>query len=137
LRYFILLFLLCSFSNAHKVNLFISEENSILDIYSYFSSGKPCMNCQLIIKDKDKIILDNKLNSEGKYLYSPKIKNLEVIVEADGGHRASEKIQVENIKHEDLEEHIKDEQSKEYINIIIGLALIVLIFLILKLVKRK
>ena len=137
MRYLILLLLIFSFSHAHKINLFVSEENGSLDIYSYFASGAPCMNCQLIIKDKDKIILNNKLDSEGKYLYTPKVKNLEIIVEADGGHRASEQVQVENIKHEKLETHIKEQQNKDYIKIILGLVLIGLIFFILKLVKRK
>lgn len=137
MRYLVLFFLFFSFSNAHKVNLFISEENGILDIYSYFANGTPCKNCQIIIKDGDKIILDDSLNEEGKYLYTLEVRQIEVVVDAQGGHIAKEKVEVENLKKEDIKEHLKKEKNTEYIKIIIGLTLIFLIFLILKKVKRK
>lgn len=136
MRYLFLLFLLFNFSNAHKINLFITNENDTIDIYSYFASGAACKNCELIIKNDDKIILEDRLNDEGKYQYKATCKNIEVIVDATGGHRASEKIEVANIKNEDIKKHINDEQNKEHINILIGLLLIFVIFFILKKFKK-
>ncbi len=132
MRYLLVLFLVFSFSNAHKINLFISEENGTLDIYSYFASGTACKNCQLIIKNGNKIVLDDVLNAEGKYQYKSPYKNIEVIVDATGGHRAVEKVELENIQKEDIKTHIQKEENKEHINILIGLILIFLIFFILK-----
>jgi nickel transport protein len=136
LRYLLILIFIFTFSNAHKINLFISEQNGTLDIYSYFANGGACKNCQLIIKNGDSIVLDDTLNSEGKYQYNSPYKNIEVIVDATGGHRASEIVELENIKKEDLKTHIEQEKNKEYINIFIGLILILVIFFILKKIKK-
>ena len=76
------------------------------------------------------------LNDEGKYTYKANFKNIEVIVDASGGHIASEKVQVTNIKHEDLKEHIKEENNQKYLKIFIGLGLIFLIFFLLKRFKK-
>jgi nickel transport protein len=137
LRYIILFFLLFSISYAHKVNLFISQDDGVLDIYSYFANGAPCKNCQLIIKDKESIIVDAKFDDKGKYLFTPTTKNIEVIVDASGGHRASEMVEVQNVKKEDIKEHLQKEQSDKNLKILIGFGLIFFIFLALKVIKRK
>lgn len=136
MRYLFLLLLLFGFSNAHKLNLFITNEKDTIDIYSYFASGTACKNCRLIIKNEGKIVLEDVLTNEGKYQYISPYKNIEVTVDATGGHMAREKVEVENIKKEDLKTHIKEEESKEHINILIGLILIFAVFFILKKVKK-
>ncbi len=136
MRYLFVLFLLFNFSNAHKINLFITNENDTLDIYSYFANGAPCKNCELIIKNEDKIILKDSLNDEGKYQYKPTFKNIEVIVDATGGHKASEKLEIANIHNEDLKEHLIKEENKKDINILLGLLLIFIIFFLLKKFKK-
>ena len=102
------IFLLALFVNllfAHKLNLFVTDENDSLEIYSYFTNGVSCKNCKLIIKSDEKIILEDVLSDDGKYNYKPTIKNIEVIVDATGGHIASEKVEVENVKTQDINEH--------------------------------
>jgi nickel transport protein len=136
MRYLFVLFLLFNFSNAHKINLFITNENDTLDIYSYFANGAPCKNCELIIKNEDKIILKDSLNDEGKYQYKSTFKNIEVIVDATGGHKASEKLEIANIHNEDLKEHLNKEENKKYTNILLGLLLIFIIFFLLKKTKK-
>ncbi len=136
MKYLLLLALIVSFSFAHKINLFVTNENDNLEIYSYFASGSACKNCKLIIKNDEKIVLEDVLNSDGKYSYKPTFKNLEIVVDATGGHIASEKIEVSNIKKEDLTEHKKEENRGENINILIALVLIFLIFFLLKKFKK-
>ena len=136
MKYIFLFCLIFNFSYAHKINLFVTNENEKLEIYSYFASGSACKNCKLIIKNEEKIILEDVLNNEGKYSYKPTFKNLEIIVDATSGHIASEKIEVSNIKNEDLKEHIKNEEEDKYQNIFIGLVLIFLMFFLLKRFKK-
>lgn len=136
MRYLFLLTLFISFLFAHKLNLFVTNENDSLEIYSYFASGAPCKNCKLIIKSDEKTILEDVLNDEGKYNYKPTNKNIEVVVDATGGHIATEKVEVENVKAQDIKEHKKEENKNENIKILIALVLIFLIFFLLKRFKK-
>ena len=136
MKYLFLFLLFLNFSYAHKINLFITNENDDLQIYSYFASSMACKNCKLIIKNEEKIVLQDVLNSEGKYTYKPTFKNVEIIVDASSGHIVSEKIEVSNIKNEKLNQHLKKEEDKKYLNILIGLILLFLIFSLLKRFKK-
>ena len=134
----VLLFLLVASSLfAHKINLFVTNEENGVNIYSYFASGDPCINCKLIIKNGENILLEDKLDANGKYLYSSKYKDIQVTIDATGGHIVKQDIVVENIKNESLQTHLNDEKSSEYIKIFISLILIFVVFYILKRVKRK
>ena len=137
MRYFLLLALFISFLFAHKINLFVTNEENGVNIYSYFASGNPCINCKLLIKNGENIVLEDKLDANGKYLYSSKYKNIQVTIDASGGHIAKQDIELENIKNESLQTHLKEEKENEYIKILISLFLIVLIFYVLKILKRK
>ncbi len=134
----IFLFLLITSSLfAHKINLFVTNEENSVNIYSYFASGDPCINCKLIIKNGENIVLEDKLDTNGKYLYNSKYKDIQVTIDASGGHIVKQDIELENIKNELLQTHLKDEQENEHIKILISLILIGLIFYVLKIVKRK
>jgi nickel transport protein len=134
----VFLFLLIATSLfAHKINLFVTNEENGVNIYSYFASGNPCINCKLIIKNDENIILEDKLDANGKYLYSSKYKDIQVTIDALGGHIAKQDIVVENIKNESLQTHLKEEKENEHIKILISLVLIGLVFYVLKIVKRK
>lgn len=137
MRYFLLLTLFISFSFAHKINLFMTNEENGVNIYSYFASGDPCINCKLIIKNGENVVLEDKLDANGKYFYSSKYKDIQVTIDASGGHIAKQDIVVENIKNESLQTHLKEEKENEYIKILISLVLIGAIFYVLKIVKRK
>ena len=137
MRYFLLLALFISFSFAHKINLFVTNEENGVNIYSYFANGNPCINCKLIIKNGENIILEDKLDVNGKYLYSSKYKDIQVTIDASGGHIAKQDIVVENIKNESLQNHLKKEEDDKHIKILISLFLIAGIFYALKKLKRK
>ena len=134
----VFLFLLIATSLfAHKISLFVTNEGNGVNIYSYFASGNPCINSKLIIKNGENIVLEDKLDVNGKYLYSSKYKDIQVTIDASGGHIAKQDIVVENIKNESLQTHLKEEKENEYIKILISLVLIGVIFYVLKIVKRK
>jgi len=134
----VFLFLLITSSLfAHKINLFVTNEENGVNIYSYFANGNPCINCKLIIKNGENIVLEDKLDANGKYLYNSKYKDIQVTIDASGGHIAKQDIVVENIKNESLQTHLKEEKENEHIKILISLVLIGLIFYVLKIVKRK
>ena len=137
MRYFLLLALFISFSFAHKINLFVTNEENGVNIYSYFANGNPCINCKLLIKNGENIVLEDNLDANGKYLYSSKYKDIQVTIDASGGHIAKQDIVVENIKNESLQTHLKEEKENEHIKILISLVLIGAIFYVLKIVKRK
>ena len=122
---------------AHKINLFMTNEENGVNIFSYFASGDPCINCKLIIKNGENILLEDKLDANGKYLYSSKYKDIQVTIDASGGHIAKQDIVVENIKNESLQTHLKEEKENEHIKILISLVLIGAIFYVLKILKRK
>lgn len=107
-----------------------------MEIYSYFANGNPCKNCRLIIKNDEKVVLETLLNDEGKYTFIPTSQSNEITIDAGEGHIAKERVIVSDIKNEDLKEHIKNEEEKKDINIIIGLLLIFLIFFLLKRFKK-
>lgn len=125
-----------SLSFAHKVHLFITNENDTIDIYSYFANGAPCQSCKLIIKNDETIILEDILNEEGKYKYTPKHKNIEVTIDASGGHIAKENVIIENLKQVDIKEHKEKEKTQEYKKIALGLAILFIFFFLLKRFKR-
>lgn len=137
MKYFLLLALFISFSFAHKINLFMTNEENGVNIYSYFASGDPCINCKLLIKNGENIVLEDKLDVNGKYLYSSKYKDIQVTIDASGGHIVKQDIVVENIKNESLQTHLKEEKENEHIKILISLVLMGLIFYVLKIIKRK
>lgn len=137
MRYFLLLTLFISFSFAHKINLFVTNEGNGVNIYSYFANGNPCINCTLIIKNGENVVLEDKLDVNGKYLYSSKYKDIQVTIDASGGHIVKQDIVVENIKNESLQTHLKEEKENEHIKILISLVLMGLIFYVLKIIKRK
>jgi len=117
---------------AHKVNLFITSQNDTIDIYSYFANGNPCKNCKLIIKNDDTIILKDTLDTKGKYNYKTKYKNIEVTIDASGGHIAKENIVIENVEQNNIEEHKEKEKVLEYKKIVLGLFILFVFFFLLK-----
>ena len=64
-KIFLFLFITTSLF-AHKINLFVTNEENGVNIYSYFANGNPCINCKLLIKNGENIVLEDKLDINGK-----------------------------------------------------------------------
>ena len=160
MRFFLILFLPI-FLFAHKVNLFLDLKDDNLYINSYFANAKPCMNCKFKIESNEKVVFEDILDEKGEYNYKTSLNDLKVIVDAGSGHTVSKKIKLQEQKNEEktvqaekidkeierlIEENrvlknqinVLEEQLNyfEIFKIVFGLFLIVLIFIILKRVKR-
>lgn len=160
MRFFLIL-VLPIFLFAHKVNLFLDLKDDNLYINSYFANAKPCMNCKFKIESNEKVVFEDILDEKGEYNYKTSLNDLKVIVDAGSGHTVSKKIKLQEQKNEEktvqaekidkeiellLEENrvlknqinVLEEQLNyfEIFKIVFGLLLIVLIFIILKRVKR-
>mgnify|MGYP003408268389 FL=1 len=160
MRFFLIL-ILPIFLFAHKVNLFLDLKDDNLYINSYFANAKPCMNCKFKIESNEKVVFEDILDEKGEYNYKISLNDLKVIVDAGSGHNVSKKIKLQEQKNEEktvqkekidkeiellLEENrvlknqinVLEEQLNyfEIFKIVFGLLLIVLIFIILKRVKR-
>lgn len=160
MRIFLIL-VLPIFLFAHKVNLFLDLKDNNLYINSYFANAKPCMNCKFKIESNEKVVFEDILDEKGEYNYKTSVNDLKVIIDAGSGHTVSKKIKLQEQKNEEkiiqtekidkelerlLEENrvlknqinVLEEQLNyfEIFKIIFGLVLIVLIFIIIKRVKR-
>ncbi|MGJ0343751.1 DivIVA domain-containing protein [Aliarcobacter cryaerophilus] len=160
MRFFLILFLPI-FLFAHKVNLFLDLKDNNLYINSYFANAKPCVNCKFKIESNEKVVFEDILNEKGEYNYKISLNDLKVIVDAGSGHTVSKKIKLQEQKNEEkivqtekitkeiellLEENrvlknqinVLEEQLNyfEIFKIVFGLVIIVLIFIVLKRVKR-
>ena len=160
MRFFLIL-ILPIFLFAHKVNLFLDLKDDNLYINSYFANAKPCINCKFKIESDEKLVFEDILDEKGEYNYKTSLNDLKVIVDAGSGHTVSKKIKLQEQKNEEktvqaekidkeiyklLEENrvlknqinVLEEQLNyfEIFKIVFGLFLIVLIFIILKRVKR-
>ena len=160
MRIFLIL-VLPIFLFAHKVNLFLDLKDNNLYINSYFANAKPCINCKFKIESNEKVVFEDILDEKGEYSYKTSVNDLKVIIDAGSGHTVSKKIKLQEQKNEEktiqiekidkeierlLEENrvlknqinVLEEQLNyfEIFKIIFGLVLIVLIFIIIKRVKR-
>ncbi|XOB61658.1 hypothetical protein ACMC56_13770 [Campylobacterota bacterium DY0563] len=127
-----LLFLLTICAFAHKLNLFIYEENSKVIASTYFASGTYCNGCKIEVYDQDGKLLEKGLtNKAGEYIVKQLKPKLVIKAEAMGGHGAQSEFEVKNLKEEKPE--VKD---YNLIEAIIAIVLLVLIFIGLKRIKK-
>ena len=120
---------------GHKLNLFLDYEKDKLYIYSYFNSGTPCKNCKLELFDSKQILLKTlKTNEKGEYFLDDYKNVTYVKVEAIGGHSTIGKIDNALTEAKDKKAKLKSENS--FLSSIIAIALIILIFIGLKRIKR-
>lgn len=139
----LLLFLLLNSLFAHKLNIFLIQENEDVIISSYFASGSYCKNCKVEIYNlKDELIEKAKTNKKGEYLIKKPKESLRIKVEAIGGHAAFASFEVStnaniNKKVKTKHEEIKIKSFKDsLIQSFIAILLIMGIFLLLKKNKK-
>ncbi|MDX4071105.1 hypothetical protein Q6A88_05270 [Aliarcobacter skirrowii] len=158
MRFFLILFLPI-FLFAHKINMYLDIKDDSLYINSYFANAKPCKNCKFKIETKDGLVLEDRLNDNGEYIYKGSNEYFKVTVDAGSSHIVTKEIESLKIKNENIiEEKIEDKKLKDLIEensllknkievleeqlnyfeifkIVFGLILIAFIFLIIKRVK--
>lgn len=120
---------------AHKLNLFLYQEKNSIYISSYFASGSPCKNCKVNIYNKEKeLITSSETDKNGEFIIKKLEPKLIINVEAIGGHAIEKEFELKSVKLKQDTEDIKPENS--YLESIIAIFLIILIFLFLKRVKK-
>ena len=120
---------------AHKLNIFVSEENNKLFISSYFASGSSCKNCELMIYNSENELLKKvKTDENGEYTIDKPNETILIKVEAIGGHAAETKYEInKKIEKNELK---RNNTFDNLIQSIIAILLIMLIFFFLKKVKK-
>ncbi len=120
---------------AHKLNLFLFEEEKSIYISSYFASGAPCKNCKVDIYNQEKRLLTSATTDKnGEYIIEKVEAKLFVKVEAIGGHAVEKEFELKSIKSKQDVEDIKPENS--LFQSILAILLIGIIFLLLKRIKK-
>lgn len=120
---------------AHKLNIFVSEENNKLFISSYFASGSSCKNCELMIyNSENKLLKKSKTDENGEYIIDKPRETVLIKVEAIGGHAAETKYEInKEIKKNEIK---RNTTFDNLIQSVISILLIMLIFFFLKKVKK-
>jgi len=132
MKILILIFSLLVSLSAHKLNLFVYDEDQKVIASAYFASGSYCNNCQIkVFDDKNNLIEKGFTNKDGEYIVKNPQPKLIIKVEALGGHAAKSEFEVKNLKHE--KEKIK---SYNYMETIIAIILLLAIFWGLKRIKK-
>jgi len=120
---------------AHKVITFYYIEHGKVNTENYFSDGKKCKSCEIIVYDNitGKKLLQGKTNTDGEFSFvPPKMTGLKIVLNAGMGHRAEaivpktelegifnkgtgeKKVKIEiGISEDELRKIIREEVSKE------------------------
>jgi len=135
MRILIPFFLLFSSSFAHKLNIFLSQENEKVQVSSYFASGSFCKNCKIeVITLDNKLLIESKTDEKGEFIFDKPENSVFVRVEAIGGHAVKTKYEID-IK--DSKKTIdKKSITDSLIESLIAILLIVGIFILLKRLKK-
>jgi hypothetical protein len=84
MRAIILLSLLAVSSLAHKLNLFVTDENATIYIRAYFTKSAPCQACDVLVSEVSGAkIAEVKTDENGEAIV--RVETREAIVRADGG----------------------------------------------------
>jgi nickel transport protein len=89
-------------SYAHRINLFVDQVGSRLEVAGFFPDGSPCKSCEIEVLDKGgRVLHTTKTDDLGKAtLFIQEAGNLKVVLRAGEGHRAEKEIKVDLPKRE-------------------------------------
>ncbi|MDR1977022.1 MAG: hypothetical protein LBQ18_08565 [Campylobacteraceae bacterium] len=121
--------------SAHKLSVFVYDDNGTLFIQSYFTKSSPCKNCEIIVKDtNDNEIAKLFTNDEGKA--SMDASQDEVVISVDGGmgHFQQTKYALKSLTKEDAQNLPSD---MPWYNALIAFLIMAVIFGLLWFFKRK
>ncbi|MDR1461032.1 MAG: hypothetical protein LBI78_05250 [Campylobacteraceae bacterium] len=131
----VLLILTVGVLSAHKISLFVYDDNGTLYIQSYFTKSSPCKNCEVTVKDEnDKNIAKLFTDDDGKASLETSNEVVTISVDGSMGHFKEMKYTLKSFTKDDVQDLPPD---ISLYNIFIALAIIAVIFLMLWFVKRK
>ena len=105
---------------AHRVITYPYIEDGKIYTENYFSNGKKCKNCEIIVYDNitGEKLLEGKTNIDGEFSFAPpKNTELKIVLNAGMGHRA-EAI----VSKSELEEIFKTEAEEKKVKTKIGIS---------------
>ncbi|MDR3347280.1 MAG: hypothetical protein LBN32_01565 [Helicobacteraceae bacterium] len=122
----------CCVLLAHKINLFIFDENGTIYIHGYFTKSAPCMTCPVTIYDtKDAVIATFNTDENGKAVYVPPEQTVIVSIDGGMGHFTKTEYTLESTV-------IKEESALDLIaKILLSITAIAVIFSLLWFIKRR
>lgn len=130
MRFLLLIFLMLSSLQAHRLYVIADDDGKNLYIKSYFTKSSPCMECEVKIYDKNnKLLFNSKTNKDGKATFDFTSKEVNIEVFGSMGHKTK-------LSYESENEVITQNENESYLKILFSLALIALIFFILKKIKK-
>jgi hypothetical protein len=134
-RIFLLLCFSAAFLSAHKLNLFLYDENGTLFIQSYFHKSAPCKNCEVIIEDESGGIISKlSTNEEGKAQIELSQSAFSVSVNGGMGHFTKESYELKSGKSEQTAALPED---TTWYKSALGLCIMAALFFVLWFIKRK
>ncbi|MDR2080614.1 MAG: hypothetical protein LBP54_01850 [Campylobacteraceae bacterium] len=133
-KIFLLLLFGAAVLSAHKLNLFLYDENGTLFIQSYFHKSAPCKNCEVKIEDENGVISELVTDEEGRAQAKVAQSVFSVSVDGGMGHFVKENYELKSGKSEQSSALPKD---MTWQNTALGLCIMAALFFILWFVKRK
>ncbi|MDR3163255.1 MAG: hypothetical protein LBT81_05310 [Helicobacteraceae bacterium] len=128
----ILALVVCAF--AHRLNLFITDENATIYIRSYFTKSAPCKECEVLVFDQSgREIANTKTDENGRTAIVLETHNVVVSVNGGMGHTARIEYKLTGELGEEIETPLWFSLAKGALSIFA----IVLFFGTLRIVKRK
>ena len=120
MRMIFLFLLFISSLYAHKLNVFLTQENDKVYVSSYYASGSFCKSCKVEVLNKNRdLIQEGTTNEKGEFIVLKLDSTIHVSVEAQGGHKVQNSIDVKIIKKEEISnknfkelETLKEENKK-------------------------
>ena len=119
---------------AHKLNLFVYDENGTVFMYAYFTKSSPCQNCSGVISDiNGDQLAEFMTDGEGKAEYVSAHERLKIKVDGQMGHLAT----ADHTLSGEINAAQKTAPNTEWYKLAVGILLVTLIFGALWLIKRR
>jgi len=96
----VVILLLSTAAQAHKVNLFAYAEGGKIYTESYFPDGKKVEGGKIMVYDsRNNLILEGVTDSEGLFSFDiPKLDDLNIVINASMGHKNSFKLKKSEVE---------------------------------------
>jgi nickel transport protein len=165
MKYLLFMVFLGNFVFAHKLNVFLYQENDRIFLSAYFASGSVCKECKVFIEDENnKLLQEGFTNKKGEFIITKFTSYINARVDAGSGHMVEQSLhlnkkvtapvvpvnketnasslRLEELKKENArlksELALLQEKSNfsDVVRMIVALLIVVLIFGLLKRIKR-
>ncbi len=114
---------------GHKLYILADDDGKSLHVKSYFTKSSACIDCEVKIYEKEKLLDIGKTDKNGKTTFELKAKDIDIEVIASMGHK-------NKISYSSENEIITEDKNITTKKISISLVIIALIFFLLRVFKK-